>query len=159
MTIYNKVKNLSLDKSNETKLKYYLLDCCLKYKGYRSSGYLEKGVAAAKKYIKGYSTWKDLHKIEWYLEGEAFGIDFYKEDGIYGRYPIDKCMLSDLCKVRINKQLNQKEAVSYLQDLAYFITMVISFCIWGVKDLPDQKFERFLCPVLFKKHFKTCPAR
>ena len=153
MEVYEKIVKLNHDSSNYRQLQRYLLACCASYKKYRSSGDLENGLNVASKYIDGRETWKKLHRYEWELEGEAFGIEYYIDGINYFKYHPDKAMLLDLRKIRIQKRLNQDEALEYLDSLAYFIVYVFSYCYRASNDLPPQKYAQFLCPKLFNRFF------
>jgi len=153
MDILKKLSEYNSKPQRQKQIKKYLIACCQKYTKYRSSGNLVKGIKSAKQYINGDISWEKFHDIEYVLEGEAFAIDFYTTDRYLGKYDIDKNMLLDLKKVRIGEQLNQTHAKNYLIDLAYFIDGAFNFCYFPDDNLPDNKYKKFLCPVLFKRYF------
>ncbi len=153
MNIYEQLEELSRVDKNVPQVKRYLLACCGKYIKYRSSGNLETGIGVAKRFIAGYASQKQLRDCEWVLEGEAFGVSFYIEPMVEGQFSIDTEMLNDLRKVRISERLTHKEAVEYLELLAYFIDDVICYCLWTSDEFIQSKFRQFLSPQLFKIYF------
>lgn len=153
MEIHKRLQELNSDGSNLPKIKKYLIDCCSKYAKYRSSGNLEGGIQVAKRFISGRATWRELHRPEWILEGEAFGVEFYIDGPGYFRFHPNKFMLSDLKKIRLGERLSQEDAKKYLLSLSYFIVYVFSYCYRAPRDLPGQSYSKFLCPVLFKERF------
>lgn len=153
MDIYEKITQLNQDITKIPRIKKYLLACCAKYAKYRSSGELIAGIEVASQFIVGRATWQQLHDYEWRLEGEAFGIEYYAAGINYFKFHPDKAMLNDLRKIRIQQRLGQKEALAYLEMLAYFIVYVFSYCYRASNDLPPKQYRQFLCPNLFKKYF------
>jgi hypothetical protein len=154
MNVYEELESLSKDCKNEILIKSYLLGCCKKYERFRSKGTLTKGVVIAKRFLKGYAKWKELHDIEWFLEGEAFGLEFYGM-GETSYWPkLSKYDRADLINVRLSCCLTHRESVAYLTNLAYFIDSVIGYVGYSANGVPPKKYAKFMCPVLFKKHFR-----
>ena len=155
MNIYEKLERLNNNQTKILQIKRYLLACCVKYIKYRSSGNLEKGIEVAQRFIAGRATWKQLHKYEWLLEGEAFGVEYYRDGIQYYLVHPDLYMQNDLRKIRIHERLSHEQAKEYLEHLAYFIVYIFSYCYRASNDLPSEKYNSFLCPILFKKYFKN----
>jgi hypothetical protein len=87
------------------------------------------------------------------LEGEAFRIDFYTNEPYFGGLTVDLNDLADLKMVRASKALKAKKANEYLVELTYFVNTVFSYCSHPNNSLPSAKESKFLCPLLFKRHF------
>ncbi|MGB3621903.1 MAG: hypothetical protein WBA20_11195 [Ketobacter sp.] len=155
MNIYTEVSALNQDEKNRKKIQRYLLSCCKKYEAFRSGRNFKYGLLSASKYIDGRISWKEFHKYEWELEGEAFGIEFYRSRIPYFLFHPDKSMLADLKKIRIQKGMSHIVAIEYLEALAYFIVYVLSYCYRAPGDLPPNEYSKFMCPILFKKYFNN----
>lgn len=153
MDVLNKLEQLNAKQKKQKQIKKYLLACCQKLTKYRSSGNLAKGIGLAKKYNAGYISWKKFHDIEYVLEGEAYCIDFYTNDPYFGRFSVCLNDLADLKRIRAGKALHSKSANKYLIELTYFIDSVFSYCSHPVNSLPDMKYSKFLCPILFRRYF------
>ena len=153
MNIGEKLIKLNENHDKHYLIKLYLLACCEKYAKYRTSGNLSKGLKVAKKYIKGHATWKQIHDCEWLLEGEAFGIEYYESGELHIGVPIDQYMLNDLKKVRVCERLSYKEAIQYLEDLAYFIDAVFCYCSHELNRVPSIKYNKFYNKKLFNRYF------
>jgi len=153
MNIHEKLELFSKSHKNEMLIKIYLLECCKKYEKYRSKGTLTKGLVIAKRFLRGYVKWKELHDIEWFLEGEAFGLEFYGMGETSYRPKLDKYQRLDLIKVRLSCCLSHRESIVYLTNLAYFIDSVFSYVGNSSNGIPPVKYAQFMCPNIFRKRF------
>ena len=153
MKLYDELEKLHESGRFSKKIKSYLLECCNEYVKYRSSGVLKLGLVEAKKYINGQTSWKQFHKYEWILEGESFGVEFYRMGEITYRPNVDTKMLNDLRKIRLTRRLTQKAALEFLEDITYFIVYVFEYV--GRKDtpLPPKKYDGFMCRDTFDRYF------
>lgn len=152
MTIYEKLKVLSDNPSKEYKVKLYLLACCEKFVLYRSRGNLEIGIKLAKLYSRGYKKRNAINDILWVLEAEAFEVDHY----IIGIAEWPRLCIEtrkDLVKIRCRYQMKNKESLIYLRDIAYFVDLALRCVIFTDNDIPDEKYNNFMCPILFNRRF------
>ncbi len=153
MNVHEKLVSLSKNRRNEILIKLYLLECCKKYEKFRSKGTLTRGLAIAKRFLRGYAKWNELHDVEWFLEGEAFGLEFYGM-GETSYWPkLDKYQRLDLIKVRLSCSLSNRESVGYLTNLAYFIDYVFSYVGNSENRIPPEEYAQFMCPNIFRKYF------
>ncbi len=153
MNIYEELERISKQEGKEPLVKRYLLDCCEKYIDFRSSGELEKNLEVARKYLKGHATQKQIHRAEWELEGEAFGVSYYLDDESQFFYKCDHEIKSDLVKVRIKFGLSNKESRCFLEKMAYFIDSVFVYVEYSPNGIPRKEFEQFMCSKLFIRYF------
>ncbi|MFC3151476.1 hypothetical protein ACFOEK_10600 [Litoribrevibacter euphylliae] len=153
MNVYQHLVNLSASRNNIISIKLYLLDCCAKYQGFRSSSKLSDGLIVAKKYLRNAAKRMDVHDVEWILEAEAFAAEFYSHKDFSIRYKNHENIRKDLARVRLTKRLGNVEARTYLTRMAYFIDSVFSYVEYTSNGIPNQEYEEFFCPVLFNKYF------
>ncbi len=153
MDLVKKLKKLSEDSNKEKLVKLYLLDCCEKLVRFRTSGCLSTNLIVARRFLKGSATQIQVHRAEWELEGEAFGVELYSKTGARAYFRSDKNIKSDLLRVRISKGLSNQESRKYLEGMAYFIDRV--FC--HIEYTPNWFFtddcEEYLCSKLFLRYF------
>jgi hypothetical protein len=114
---------------------------------------MDLSIEQAKKYLTGQISWKHFHKAEYIVEGEAFGIEFYKDGVHYFKFHPDKAMLKDLQRIRIQQRMSHKDALQFLESLAYFATYVLSYIYRAPDDLPPENYSKFLCPKLYERYF------
>jgi hypothetical protein len=155
MNIATKLKRVSDNPNKEKLVKYYLIDCCEKLIRFRSNSRLPKNILIARKFLKGFATQKQIHQAEWEQEGEAFGVEYYSEKGIWFYFRAKKEVSADLVKVRISKGLTNQESRKYLENMAYFIDHVFCHIEYTSNWLFTEQCEQFLCPRLYSKYFGT----
>ncbi len=152
MNIYEKLRVLSNNPSKEKKVKLYLLACCERFVPYRSKGNLEKGIRLAKLSLRGHQKRKAINDILWVLEAEAFEVDHYII-GIADWPRLCNETRIDLVKIRCRYQLKNRESLTHLRDVAYFVDLALRCVIFTDNDIPDEEYNNFMCPILFKRCF------
>lgn len=116
---------------------------------------MAKSIVTGRRFLKGYAKWEELHDVEWCLEGEAFALEYYGR-GETSYWPkLSKYDRIDLIKVRLSGSFTHRESVVYLKDLAYFLVSVIGYVGYSPNGIPPGKYAKFMCPVIFTKHFKN----
>ncbi|WP_325892429.1 hypothetical protein [Grimontia sp. NTOU-MAR1] len=153
MNIKLELEKVSKNPAKQKIVKHYLLDCCAKLVRFRSSGRLPKNLQIAKKFLSGFANQKEIHQAEWELEGEAFGVEYFSQEGKQFYFRARKDISADLVKVRISKGLSNNASRKYLEDMAYFIDRVFSHIECSSNWLFREECEKFMCPKLYKKYF------
>ncbi|MGF1767069.1 hypothetical protein L4D06_06750 [Enterovibrio makurazakiensis] len=153
MNIKLELEKVSKNPAKQKIVKHYLLDCCAKLVRFRSSGRLPKNLQIAKKFLSGFANQKEIHQAEWELEGEAFGVEYFSQEGIQFYFRARKDISADLVKVRISKGLSNNASRKYLEDMAYFIDHVFGHIECSSNWLFREECEQFMCPRIYSKYF------
>ncbi len=155
MNLNSKLKSISQNKSKEFLVKHYLLDCCERLLRFRSGECLPKNIKIARNFLRGVATKKQIHQSEWEIEGNAFGTEYYFEQGSRVYFRVNKEVKADLVQVRLSKALNKRDSSKLLIEMAYFIDHVFCHIKLSSNWLFAESCEQFLCPRLFKRYFGT----
>ena len=153
MNVLKQLEVIKKDKNKEYLIKRYLLESCAKLSRFRSGESFSRNMKVAKSFINGVATKKQMHKAEWEIEGDAFGTDYYSEEGVRVYFRVNENVRKDLIQVRISKGLKNKESKVYLKEMAYFIDQVFCHIHHSSNWLFDDAANQFLCPRLFKRYF------
>lgn len=153
MNLTNKLRLINQNKSKEILVKRYLLDCCVKLIRFRSGECLPKNLKVARNFLRGVATKKQIHQSEWEIEGNAFGTEYYSEQGVRVYFRVNKDFKADLVQVRISKGLNNRDSRKYLIEMAYFIDYVFCHIQFSSDWLFEESCDQFMCPRLFERYF------
>ena len=153
MNVLKQLEVIKKDKNKEHLIKRYLLESCTKLARFRTGESFSRNMKVAKRFLKGVATKKQMHQAEWEIEGDAFGTDYYSEEGVTVYFSVNENLRKDLIQVRISAGLKNKESKVYLKEMAYFIDQVFCYVQWSGDWLFDDTAYKFLCPRLFKRYF------
>jgi len=134
---YPKQKYIGLSKELH---KYYLL-CCKKHERYMPQEQIRNGIEGGLAYLKGELSYSKLMDLNYYVEGEAFNIDYDVRPKIVNLY------VNSIA----SEELPPKEARNLLKDFAYFADWCMLFSSDWPESLPPEQYEKFLCPQILRE--------
>jgi hypothetical protein len=150
MNISEELEKLSKGNVAFSEIQKYLIDCVSLQLKYRSKGKVEKAIEVSKQCLDGKEDWSKLHRLQWYIEAEAFEVDHFIEN-ISNELPDET--IADLEKVEIDLSVSRDKALLYVRDLAYFIDSVFSSVAFPENGIPHRQYNQFFNLGLFIKYF------
>lgn len=125
----------------------YLLACCWKIQHLIPQKSLRDGLLGAEKWLDGKISDEDLNDIDWFVEAEAFIIDYAKSDDEIEEINVVIKSIDEL------SHLPFSEARRLLLDAAYFVGSAVMY--QHMRGSPYKgKFtnSQFLCPDLLRQY-------